>query len=89
MEGVPAPLKRAALWRAGRYGEALETIASASEAVMTTLFRITVFLLLVGMLLGDILLASVGLVGVCSLAVYTSIQQDKQAACPAESEFLA
>ncbi|MFK3683328.1 hypothetical protein [Pseudomonas sp. NPDC088890] len=56
---------------------------------MTTLFRITVFLLVVGMLLGDILLASVGLVGVCSLAVYTSIQQDKQAACPAESEFLA
>lgn len=56
---------------------------------MATLFRITVFLLLVGMLLGDILLASVGLVGVCSLAVYTSIQQDKQAAGPVESEFLA
>jgi len=56
---------------------------------MTTLFRISVLLLIAGMLLGDLLLASVGLAGVCGIAVHGNLQQDKHAACPPESEFLA
>ncbi|BAN54522.1 MULTISPECIES: hypothetical protein [Pseudomonas] len=56
---------------------------------MTTLFRISVLVLVAGMLLGEILLASVGLACVCGVAVYSNIQQDKQPACPADSEFLA
>ncbi|MFJ2982902.1 MULTISPECIES: hypothetical protein [unclassified Pseudomonas] len=56
---------------------------------MTTLFRISALVLVAGMLLGDILLASAGLVAVCSLAVYNDIQQDKHADRPPLSAFLA
>ncbi|MBF8720384.1 MULTISPECIES: hypothetical protein [Pseudomonas] len=56
---------------------------------MTTLFRLSLMLLIIGMILGDIVLASVGLCGVCGLAVYDSIEQDAQAAPPAESDFIA
>ncbi|WP_172402978.1 hypothetical protein [Pseudomonas putida] len=56
---------------------------------MTTLFRLSLMLLIVGMILGDIVLATVGLCGVCGLAVYNTIQQDAKAEPPAESDFIA
>lgn len=61
----------------------------AMEAVMTTLFRASLLLLIVGMILGDIVLASVGLCGVCGIAVHGTIQQDARAEPPAESDFIA
>ncbi|MFJ4156336.1 hypothetical protein ACIPZF_16250 [Pseudomonas sp. NPDC089752] len=56
---------------------------------MTTLFRISVLVLIAGMLLGDIVLASFGLVAVCGLAVYSNIQEDEQAECQQPPDFLA
>lgn len=56
---------------------------------MVMLFRISLLLLLAGMLLGDIVLASIGLIGICGGAVYTSVRQDAQEPDPVESQFTA
>ncbi|ANY86688.1 MULTISPECIES: hypothetical protein [Pseudomonas] len=56
---------------------------------MTTLFRASLLLLIVGMILGDIMLASVGLCGVCGIAIHNTVQQDARAEPPAESDFMA
>ncbi|MCF1487292.1 hypothetical protein LZ838_07955 [Pseudomonas sp. AA27] len=57
---------------------------------MTTLFRISLILLLAGMGMGDILVASVGLVGLCGGAVVLSVRQDDgEVRGGGESEFIA
>ncbi|MDH0649876.1 hypothetical protein N5D48_20660 [Pseudomonas sp. GD03858] len=57
---------------------------------MTTLFRLSLLLLIIGMVLGDIVLASLGLVGLCAGAVYLDVRQDSQAQPEAgESQFTA
>ncbi|QXI36563.1 hypothetical protein [Pseudomonas xantholysinigenes] len=56
---------------------------------MTTVFRISLLLLLAGVFLGDIVVASIGLAGLCGGAVYVSILQDAEAPAPVESEFIA
>lgn len=56
---------------------------------MTTLYRISLLLLIVGMILGDIVLASTGLFSVCGLAIHSSVERDAQAEPPAESDFIA
>nr|WP_315404762.1 hypothetical protein [uncultured Pseudomonas sp.] len=56
---------------------------------MTLFCRLSLLLLIVGMLLGEIVLASVGLVGVCGAALYISIREDTPQPPPAEPEFLA
>jgi hypothetical protein len=66
-----------------------ESISTASESAMTTIFRISLLLLLAGVFLGDIVVASIGLAGLCGGAVYVSILQDAEAPAPVESEFIA
>lgn len=56
---------------------------------MTTVFRISLLLLLAGLLLGDIVVASIGLAGLCGGAVYASILQDAEAPAPVEAPFIA
>ncbi|MDH0303231.1 MULTISPECIES: hypothetical protein [unclassified Pseudomonas] len=56
---------------------------------MTALFRLSLLLLVIGMLLGDIVLASLGLIGLCGGAIYLDIRQDSQAPGAGESEFTA
>lgn len=56
---------------------------------MTTFFRASLLLLIVGMIMGDIMLASVGLCGVCGIAIHNTVQQDARAEPPAESDFMA
>lgn len=51
--------------------------------------RLSLLLLVAGMLLGDIVVASVGLVGVCGAALYLSIREDAQVDAPSEPELLA
>ncbi|WP_277459335.1 hypothetical protein [Pseudomonas entomophila] len=46
---------------------------------MTTLSRLSLLALIVGMLLGEIVLASLGLAGLCGAAVYLDVRQDAQA----------
>ncbi|WP_166887387.1 hypothetical protein [Pantoea sp. Cy-639] len=56
---------------------------------MTTLNRISLLTLLAGMLLGDIVIASVGLLGLCAAAVYLNMRQDSHDDTPSEPRFLA
>ena len=56
---------------------------------MTLFNRLSLLLLIAGMLLGDIVIASVGLVGVCGAALYLSIREDAHSDAPSEPEFLA
>ncbi|WP_173862480.1 MULTISPECIES: hypothetical protein [unclassified Pseudomonas] len=56
---------------------------------MTALFRISLVLMLAGMGMGDIVVASVGLLGLCAGAVVLSIRQDESAQVSRESEFIA
>ncbi|MBI6899279.1 hypothetical protein JET64_20945 [Pseudomonas putida] len=57
---------------------------------MTTLFRISLILLLAGMGMGDIVVASVGLVGLCGGAVVLRVRQDDgEVRGGGESEFIA
>lgn len=55
---------------------------------MTTLSRLSLLVLIVGMVLGDIIVASVGLVGLCGAAVYLTVKQDEEVE-PTKPEFLA
>ncbi|MDZ3991948.1 hypothetical protein [Pseudomonas sp. Teo4] len=55
---------------------------------MTTLSRLSLLILIVGMVLGDIIVASVGLVGLCGAAVYFTLQQDAEVEAT-KPEFLA
>ncbi|AGZ35341.1 hypothetical protein C4Q28_13990 [Pseudomonas sp. SWI6] len=50
----------------------------ATELAMTTLSRLSLLVLVLGMVLGDIIVASVGLVGLCGAAVYFTLKQDAQ-----------
>lgn len=45
---------------------------------MTTLSRLSLLVLVLGMVLGDIIVASMGLVGLCGAAVYFTLKQDAQ-----------
>lgn len=56
---------------------------------MKTFSRLSLLLLVAGMLLGDIVLASIGLVGVCSAAVMREIARDASAAAAPSSRFIA
>ncbi|MGE6825131.1 hypothetical protein [Pseudomonas soli] len=56
---------------------------------MTAVFRISLVLMLAGMGMGDIVVASVGLLGLCAGAVMLSIRQDAVAQPARESEFIA
>ncbi|MFD2641976.1 hypothetical protein [Pseudomonas japonica] len=56
---------------------------------MFTFSRLALLLLVVGMLLGEIVLASVGLVGVCTAAVLADLRQDPPAPEPTTADFLA
>jgi len=56
---------------------------------MTALFRISLVLLLAGMGMGDIVVASIGLLGLCAGAVVLSIRQDQGVHASRESEFIA
>ncbi|MEE1888592.1 hypothetical protein [Pseudomonas carassii] len=56
---------------------------------MTALFRISLFLLLAGMGIGDIVVASVGLIGLCGGAVVLSVRQDSEGREVQKSEFIA
>ncbi|MCG8291241.1 MULTISPECIES: hypothetical protein [Pseudomonas] len=61
---------------------------------VTTLSRLSLLALVVGVLLGEIVLASIGLAGLCGAAVYLSVQQDSQIAArrddgPSDPQFLA
>lgn len=66
-----------------------DAITTAQERAMTTVFRISLLLLLAGLLLGDIVVASIGLAGLCGGAIYASILQDAEARAPAEAQFIA
>lgn len=59
---------------------------------MTALFRISLFLMLAGMGMGDIVVASLGLVGLCGRAVVLSVRQGEgegEGRKVGESEFIA
>lgn len=57
---------------------------------MITFSRLSLVLLIAGMLLGDIVLASIGLVGVCAAAVHRELRQPPPpASTPSNAEFLA
>ncbi|PZW74533.1 hypothetical protein DFS21_11536 [Pseudomonas sp. 2848] len=58
---------------------------------MTALFRISLVLMLAGMGMGDIVVASVGLLGLCAGAVVLSVRQDEGevAEVTGETEFIA
>lgn len=58
---------------------------------MTALFRISLVLMLAGMGMGNIVVASVGLLGLCAGAVVLSVRQDEgeDAEVTGESEFIA
>lgn len=56
---------------------------------MTAVFRISLVLMLAGMGMGDIVVASVGLLGLCAGAVVLSIRQDAVVLAARESEFIA
>ncbi|UVM18887.1 hypothetical protein LOY42_11480 [Pseudomonas sp. B21-023] len=60
---------------------------------MTALFRINLVLMLAGMGMGDIVVASVGLLGLCAGAVVLSVRQDEGegegAEVTGETEFIA
>jgi len=88
MQSTPSGKKLAASLGPRRYRDHHPT-PIAMEAAMTTLFRASLLFLIVGMILGDIVLASVGLCGVCGIAIHTTVQQDAQAEPPAESDFMA
>ncbi|PAV70325.1 hypothetical protein WR25_07302 [Diploscapter pachys] len=72
-----------------RYGDTSDFARPALEIVMTALFRISLVLMLAGMGMGDIVVASVGLLGLCAGAVMLSIRQDAVAQPARESEFIA
>lgn len=74
------------------YGGFLEFVNPALEMAMTALFRISLFLMLagMGMGMGDIVVASLGLVGLCGRAVVLSVRQDEgEGRKVGESEFIA
>ncbi|MGY3014524.1 hypothetical protein [Pseudomonas mosselii] len=72
------------------YGGFLEFVNPTLELAMTALFRISLFLMLAGMGMGDIVVASVGLVGLCGGAVVLSVRQDEgEGREVVESEFIA
>lgn len=56
---------------------------------MKTFSRLSLLLLVAGMLLGDIVLASVGLVGVCTVAVLHELHQDDSPGPSPTSKFIA
>ncbi|MCI0915107.1 hypothetical protein ACIPZC_15800 [Pseudomonas sp. NPDC089743] len=56
---------------------------------MALFCRLSLLTLLAGMLLGDIVIASVGLLGVCGAAVYLDIRQDALNDAPNPSDFQA
>ncbi|MFB4390554.1 MULTISPECIES: hypothetical protein [unclassified Pseudomonas] len=56
---------------------------------MKTFSRLSLLLLVAGMLLGDIVLASVGLVGVCTVAVLHELRQDDSPVPSPTSKFIA
>lgn len=56
---------------------------------MFTFPRLALLLLVTGMLLGDIVLASIGLVGVCVAAVLADLRQDPPAVEPSTIDFIA
>ncbi|MDR0280103.1 hypothetical protein V0R50_15945 [Pseudomonas sp. 148P] len=56
---------------------------------MFTFPRLALLLLVVGMLLGEIVLASIGLVGVCTAAVLADMSQDPPAPEPTTADFIA
>ncbi|MGE7989665.1 hypothetical protein ACQKPE_01150 [Pseudomonas sp. NPDC089554] len=56
---------------------------------MKTFSRLSLLLLVVGTLLGDIVLASIGLVGVCTVAVLHELRQDDSPAPSPSSTFIA
>ncbi|MDH1574212.1 MULTISPECIES: hypothetical protein [Pseudomonas] len=62
---------------------------TAKEVAMALFCRLSLLTLLAGMLLGDIVIATVGLVGVCAAAVYLDIRQDAHNDAPNEPDFLA
>ncbi|MDF0729550.1 hypothetical protein P0Y43_02265 [Pseudomonas entomophila] len=56
---------------------------------MLTFSRLSLLLLIAGMLLGDIVLASVGLTGVCCAAFHAERREDPPAAPSTASDFIA
>ncbi|WP_194790457.1 hypothetical protein [Pseudomonas sp. UFMG81] len=56
---------------------------------MTTISRLSLMTLLAGMLLGDIVVASIGLAGLCIAAVHFNILQDHQQSEPSDQSFVA
>lgn len=68
---------------------AIKETGVASEAPMKTFSRLSLLLLVAGMLLGDMVLASVGLVGVCTVAVLHELRQDDSPVPSPTSKFIA
>ncbi|MBA6118028.1 hypothetical protein JET76_23225 [Pseudomonas putida] len=56
---------------------------------MTLFCRLSLLILIAGTLLGNIVIASIGLVGLCGAAVYIDIRKDAAVPTPREPEFLA
>lgn len=56
---------------------------------MKTFARLSLLLLIAGILLGDIVLASIGLVGVCTVAVVHELRQDGSPGPSPASKFIA
>ncbi|HDS1733119.1 MULTISPECIES: hypothetical protein [Pseudomonas] len=56
---------------------------------MTLFCRLSLLTLVAGMLLGEITIASVGLVALCTGAVIIDIRSDRRANASSEPEFLA
>lgn len=61
----------------------------AKDALMTLFCRLSLLTLVAGMLLGEITIASVGLVALCTGAVIIDIRSDRRANASSEPEFLA